>query len=404
MIECNLAAAELPIDIGRKGGGASFEVDDSQMSRRHCSVELEDDTYLIRDLNSSNGTWINGADIDQAQLNDGDVIHVGGSTINVKRLHDKQDDPLLGKQLGSFLIQAVIGKGSQATVFRGTQVNLDRPVALKIMRSENGKKNSAVESFLKEAREAGRLNHPHVVQAHDVFEHEDLYILVMELMEGGSSLQHLQQDGPLDLEDAVVIMQHMGEALAYAEANKLVHRDVKPANILSTQNGIYKLADLGIATRLKKGSAQDSRMHGTPLYMSPEQATGAKVDTRSDIYGLGASIWHLITGAPVFPGSPREVIGAHMHRDIPNLEELVPSLNPGLRELICSMLAKNPNERPRNGKEVADRAAAFTGSAEIAVANSSPATSGRRRARGGRSTTRRVGGRKGGRRRSRRRR
>ncbi len=406
-VECNLATAEFPVLIGRKGGGAHLQVDDTQMSRKHCEITFEDDEYIIKDLKSSNGTWINGADREQAILTDGDIISVGGSTMTVKRLLDKQDDPLIGKQLNGFMVQAMIGQGSQATVFRGTQVNLDRAVAMKIMRSE-GQTKSQVDAFLKEAREAGRLNHPHVVQAHDVFQVDGLYVLIMELMEGGSALHALQQDGPIDYEEAVVILQQMGEAINYAQTSKLVHRDVKPANILSTQNGIYKLADLGIATRLRDGSSHDSRMHGTPLYMSPEQARGDKVDSRSDIYGLGASIWHLITGAPVFTGPPREVIAAHMHREVPNLAEAAPGINPGLQELIVAMLAKNPNDRPLNGLEVTSRAGAFAGSAEMVVTGSASNASGRKRTlrgRGaGRRSTARGSTRTGVRRRSRRRR
>lgn len=388
--ECNLATAALPVTLGRKGGSADIEIDDSQMSRRHCSVEADDEAFVLRDLGSSNGTWVNGAEREEAYLQPGDMINVGGSNIEVKRLLDKQDDPLIGQQLGQFLIQAVIGRGSQATVFRGTQVNLDRPVALKIMRNADAQNDNQIKMFIKEAREAGRLNHPHVVQAHDVFEQGDLHVLVMELMEGHSTMHQLQHEGPLPYELAVTILQHIGDALNYAEANHLVHRDVKPANMLSTQNGIYKLADLGIATRMRKGFDGDGRMHGTPLYMSPEQAMGGKVDTRTDIYGLGASIWHLITGSPVFAGNPREVIGAHMHRSVPDLKELIPDCNPGLRELIMAMLSKDPADRPRNGQEIIDRAAAFVGSAEVVGVGSSTAGGRRRRTR--RSGTARRGG------------
>jgi serine/threonine-protein kinase len=185
-------------------------------------------------------------------------------------------------------------------------------------------------------------------------------------------------------------MQHLGDAISYAEAKTLVHRDVKPANILSTHNGIYKLADLGIATRLSKDGASDGRMHGTPLYMSPEQAMGKAVDTRTDIYGLGASIWHLITGSPVFPGNPREVIGAHMHRPVPDLAEAVPDCHPGLRELVMAMLAKSPEDRPRNGREIIDRATAFAGIAEVV------SSSGSRRRTVSRSVARRGAGRRQG--------
>ena len=403
-LECNLATAELPLVFGRSGGKASITIDDSQMSRKHCEIIKEDGEFIIRDLGSSNGTWVNGAERIHAILADGDMIHIGGTTMQVKRLHDKQDDPLIGRDLNGFVIQAVIGRGSQATVFRGTQVNLDRSVAMKIMRSE-GEKKSAVTSFLKEAREAGRLNHPHVVQVHDVFQADDLYVLIMELMEGMSTLHHMQQEGPYEYEEGLKILQHMSDAVAYAQANKLVHRDIKPANILQTSNGIYKLADLGIATRLSRESIQDGRMHGTPLYMSPEQARGDTVDTRADIYCLGASFWHLVTGTPVFTGSPREVIGAHMHREVPNLAEAAPGLNPGLIELITSMLSKDPNERPANGQEVGLRAAAFVGSADVGSTSLSPA---KRRNNGrGRSARRRTSAtvaRRGGRRRTRRRR
>ena len=405
--ECNLAAVKLPVSFGREGGGADMQVTDTQMSRKHCEIFKEDDEFIIKDLNSSNGTWINGTDRQQAILQDGDMINVGGSSMEVMRLENKQDDPLLGRDLNGFLVQAVIGSGSQAKVFRGTQVNLDRAVAMKIMRGDSQSK-SQIENFVKEAREAGRLNHPNVVQVHDVFNVGDLYVLIMELMEGESTLHQLQKDGPFDYEEGLKVLMHMADAIAYAQANKIVHRDIKPANILQTNNGIYKLADLGIATRLRKGVAQDGRMHGTPLYMSPEQARGDKIDTRADIYCLGASIWHLITGAPVFTGSPREVIGAHMHRDVPDLKEAAPGLNPGLADLITSMLAKNPNERPINGQELAVLAGGYVGQADLGEPATANGNGSRRRGSRGRGRRRpaTAGSRKSGgaRRRSRRRR
>ena len=152
--------------------------------------------------------------------------------------------------MGGFELMEILGSGSYGTVYRGMQVALGRPVAIKVLDEKHRQKPEQIHSFLAEARAAGRLNHPNVVQVHDVRQVDDDFLLIMELVDGGSTADRLRIDGPQSVEAMCAVMEDMGHALSYAASQKLVHRDVKPDNILISQEGVYKLADLGIATSI----------------------------------------------------------------------------------------------------------------------------------------------------------
>lgn len=356
----DLSRRTLPIVIGRDSELADVAIVDGQASRRHCGIELASDgQFMARDMGSSNGLWINGSLVPYGPLRHGDSIRIGKTHLMIESDAQRPIEPLLGKVLGGYELQEVLGRGSFGTVFKGTQLTLGREVGIKILGEEFSSNPEAVQSFLTEARRAGRLNHPHLVNVHDVIQVGDHYLLIMELMKC-SSTDLLRINGPLDEASALTLIDHIGRALAYAESQRLVHRDVKPDNILVTDDGLYKLVDLGIAASISAdGQAHQSRILGSPQYVAPEQARGLAIDGRADIYGLGATIWHLVTGKPLFTGTNREIILHHLKTPIPDLSELVPDLTSDFVDLISDLLEKDPNDRPAHATEVVERALAI---------------------------------------------
>ncbi|MFW5845054.1 MAG: protein kinase domain-containing protein [Planctomycetota bacterium] len=398
------------LSLGRDADKADVAINDKQLSRCHCLVRRQGEILLLEDSASSNGTWLNGDRIGAAvELVDGDVITIGSIQLFVEQEPHDEGDPLVGRKLGDFEILGVLGRGSCGVVYRGLQSTLARPVAIKVLKPEWAKNHKRRQAFLSEARNAGLLNHPNLIQVHDVVTAEGHEFMVMEYAQGGSVDVILAEDGPLELVEVLRILADMGRALAYAHAKGLIHRDVKPANILIAGD-LYKLADLGIAARIdEQGAVQQKRFAGSPSYLAPEQACGKPLDGRADIYALGASVWHLLTGKPIYSGTAREVIQQQVEAPVPDLRRLVPNVPGPLLSLLNRMLAKAVVERIAEAQLVADIAqrALDQQLAIGGIGGGGPAagTSGRRpvrRRRGRRPSARRVAG--GARRRSRRRR
>jgi len=352
----DLATLALPAVIGRDSELAQIVLVDSQVSRAHCVIAKQGNGFQMEDLGSRNGTLLNGNRIPKSPLRHGDEIKVGGTRIQVELVEGQAaNDPLVGKRLGGFDLHSVLGKGRFGTVYRGIQVALSRPVAIKILGEDSRGDPQKVQSFLTEARRAGRLNHPNLVQVHDVCEIENQYLLIMELMKCSTS-DLLKAQGPLPEPTVVRILTDTARALAYAETQRLVHRDVKPDNILVNDEGVFKLADLGIAMQLSEdGLAHQDRIFGSPHYVAPEQARGGAIDGRADLYGLGATAWHLLSGRTIFTGTSRQVVAAHINQELPELETLCPDLSEAMTELVYDLLEKTPTERPANAAEVLKR-------------------------------------------------
>jgi serine/threonine protein kinase len=352
----DLATITLPAVIGRDSELAQIVVPDGQVSRAHCVINRDGGGYQVEDLGSRNGTLLNDRKIAKCPLKHGDLIKVGGTRVRIELLDTRdKDDPLVGKRLGGFDLHSVLGKGRFGTVYRGVQVALSRPVAVKVLGDEYRSDPTKVQAFLTEARRAGRLNHPNLVQVHDVCQVDENYLLIMELMKC-SAMDQLEAQGALPEPGVLKLLSDIAKALGYAESQRLVHRDVKPDNILVNEEGAYKLADLGIATPIAAdGLAHQERIFGSPHYVAPEQAKGGTIDGRADLYALGATAWHLLTAKPVFEGSSRQVVAAHINAELPDLEELAPNTSEGLVELVYDLLEKDPAERPANAAEVVKR-------------------------------------------------
>lgn len=371
--------------LGRDRDVATLVIPDPQVSRAHCALRRDPKGFILEDLGSRNGTWLNGKKVASAEVKPRDKVKIGRSELTfelIGSLSGEYTDPLLGTALSGYKLEEVLGKGSYGTVYRGLQMALNRPVAIKVLDKRHQQDPERVKAFLEEARRAGRLNHPNVVQVHDVCEVDGQYFLVMELMTGGSMSDRLRIDGTLDDEDCLRILIDIGHALSYAESQRLVHRDVKPDNILVNDDGVYKLADLGIAAPIAEdGVARQVRAFGSAHYVAPEQARGGAIDGRADIYGLGATIFHLLTGRPMYEGTSREIVTAHIRQPMPDLTALAPESSPELIELITSMLSKDPAGRPGNGMAIAEAAEAIMRAPEATASLSGRQTASPRRRR-----------------------
>lgn len=349
----DLGELKLPAVIGRDSDLSQIVVADSQASRAHCKLEEGEGGLLVEDLDSRNGTWLNGQRIHRGILRPSDTLVVGSTQLFIEE--PAEPDPLEGKRMGNFELQEVIGRGSYGTVYRALQVNLSRQVAVKVLDGECARDPVRVKEFLTEARRAGRLNHPNLVQVHDVLQIEDHYLLVMELMQR-SATAILEEEGPFSESQIIGLLRDICRALAYAEGQRLVHRDVKPDNILVSEDGAFKLADLGIAMPMNaEGGTKQERIFGSPHYVAPEQAKGGVIDGRSDLYALGASAWHLATGTTLFQGTTRQLVTHHCNTPIPDLRRSAPRLSQTTVQFIVSLLAKNPEQRPATAAEAVKR-------------------------------------------------
>jgi len=260
---------------------------------------------------------------------------------------------LVGTKIDGFAIEGVVGGGAFGTVYRGRQVGLDREVALKVPTFEIAADPIMARRFAREARAAARIDHPGVVSIYAVGELSDgRPYLAMQLLEG-QPLDRILNDGPLPVVRALGIARQIASALSETHAADVVHRDLKPTNIMwrRDRNGDDRitLVDFGIAV-CKPGNADATRLTsggliGTPHYMSPEQAHGEVVDARADLYALGCLLFELVTGSTPFEGSGFEVLLAHLGRPAPRPSERNADIPENLDRLVLSLMAKKPDER-----------------------------------------------------------
>jgi len=251
----------------------------------------------------------------------------------------------IGMSLNQFRLTAHLGEGSTGKVYRAEDRVLGRSIAVKIIAQAQ---TGGVEAFLREARLTASLEHPYITRLYQVGRWGSWLYIAMELVDGGHAGQLVDASGPLPLSRAAQLGAQAAEALAYAHGRGVVHCDVKPANLLLTRAGDCKLSDFGLARMIGRMEADEDAFGcvGTPLYCSPEMAQGLRPDPSADIYSLGATMWHLLTGAPPFPsGTTREVINQHIRARLPDLRTLRPDLPKPLATLITRSLAKNPVDR-----------------------------------------------------------
>ena len=255
-----------------------------------------------------------------------------------------------GKMLGRFKLTRLIGQGAMGKVFRAEDVTLRRQVALKIFPQQitRGQRTFKVEQFIREARSAAQIEHPHVVHIYEVGKAAGWYYIAMELLEGGSLQELVTAGGPMDQYRACSLCADAAEGLAHAHRMGIVHRDIKPANLMLTRAGRCKLTDFGLARFEDPNDpfSLPSEAVGTPLYVAPEVAIGTPATAQSDIYGLGATLWFLLTGKPPFLGkTQKEVLLKHRNEPLPDLLMIRPDLSRSLGDALQKSMAKQPDGR-----------------------------------------------------------
>ena len=249
----------------------------------------------------------------------------------------------------------LIARGGMAEVYRAHDRLLDRPVALKVLFPELSVDRSFVERFRREAQAAANLSHPNIVPVFDWGEDTGTYFIVMEFIDGRPLSSILKSAGTLSPERTADIGAHVASALGYAHKHGVVHRDVKPGNVLITDDGAVKVTDFGIARAIntEESLTQTGAVMGTATYFSPEQAEGLGVDARSDIYSLGVVLFEMVTGRPPFLGdSPVAVASKHVRDNPPTPRELNPQIPPTFEAIILKSMAKDPAHRYATADEL----------------------------------------------------
>jgi len=279
-------------------------------------------------------------------------------------------EPALGETLAGYTLVRRIGQGSMGTVFEAIQEGLKRRVALKVLPETVAKNAIFFAGFKREAQAVAKLNHPNIVQIFDIDEDKNHHFFSMEYVDGESLADLLARKKRLPVSEAVPIIAQTAAALDFAYEHLLVHRNLKPSNILLTEQGDVKVADLGLAKSFEGTSVGIVRgAHGGPLYMAPEFSKNPRLaDCRSDIYALGAVLFHLLTGRPPFPGpSVPEMIIQHADMPFPSAHALVPEIPKGLDGLLAKMCAKDPADRFQTYAELLERLQALLSGTDIRV-------------------------------------
>ncbi|MFQ3534830.1 MAG: serine/threonine protein kinase [Aggregatilineales bacterium] len=269
---------------------------------------------------------------------------------------------LIGRQFGQYEIIAQIGKGGMAAVYRARQHNIDREVAIKVIVPEVARQPEFAQRFVREAKTIAKLSHAHILKVFDYGQEGDLIYLVMELMLGGTLMDRIRQS-VLPLRDTARILNQIASALDYAHKRSIIHRDMKPQNVLFDDSDNAFLTDFGIAKVLDEHISGEKSLDltrpgtsmGTPLYMSPEQWRGIPVDGRADVYGLGVMLFEMLSGRlPFASETPVGMMHAHVYEPPPPLRSLRPDLPESVERVVAKALAKDPNLRWQTAGQLAE--------------------------------------------------
>ena len=326
------------------------------------SADVFEDGAATRRLGPSDSAAVTRAKLSASHL---DAAETSGGSGTLFDAGDSATPRWLGKSVGRFRLLSLLGEGSWGRVFEAEDGDLHRRVALKVLRARDprtGQTNKIAGGVIREARAAARITHPHVVQVYEVGEDKGLLYIAMELVDGGTLRDLVKSGGPMDAARACLMAADAADALAKAHHLGVIHRDVKPGNLMLSRGGRCMLADFGLATIDDPEDAHRySRTAGTPHFVAPEIVRGNPADARSDLYALGATLYYLLAGRPPFAeaggdgsrGDRNGVLRAHLDQTPPPLTSFRHDLEPGLLSVIDKAMAKDPSQRFNKAAELA---------------------------------------------------
>lgn len=295
------------------------------------------------------------------------LLEVGSDSATSQQPADPPAEPELNLRFGQVQVTRELGAGGMGKVYKGQHLGLDVPVAVKTMGEALARDAMGRQRFLREARTAAKLDHPNIVRVLDVAEQNGTPFIVMEFVDGTDLSALLKKHGPLAGMAALKVIAQVADGLAHAHAQGIVHRDIKPHNIFVAKDGRVKLGDFGLARAVEATTelTMPGAAIGTAHYMSPEQSHGQEIDQRSDIYSLGITAWHLITGAPPYNGTtPVSIAVQHVNKDVPYEREKFGHLPDAAVYLLISMTSRDAAQRP-SAREVHDRLAQMVGNVRL---------------------------------------
>jgi serine/threonine-protein kinase len=372
---------ELKIDAacvaGRDPSAVQIVLSDPASSRRHFQVAARDGKWYVTDLGSKNSTYLNSERLTkETELANGDNLQVGETVLSFID-EDKGDKSaaqgLNGKEIGGYKILDRLGRGGMGTVFKAKQISLNRVIALKVLASKFAKDPKFVEKFQSEARAAGQLNHPNVVQVFDVGQLAGLHFFSMELMEGGcvQDLLTAAPEGRLTWQEAMPLIVDAARGLVFAEKRGIIHRDIKPDNLMLTSEQRVKIGDLGLAKKAEEG-AGDKQIFGTPHFIAPEQAQGKEITHAADLYALGATFYRMITGKTPFAGETvKEILKKQINEPHQPIRQIVPDFPEDLEAIVDKLMAKKVENRYQSATKLVEDLEAFQLAHQIELAGGS---------------------------------
>jgi len=313
----------------------------TELELQHCQKELEncpaDQPATLREL----------------LINKGYITPTQAKRVKATAKESKD----VAEQIPGYKILGKLGAGAMAVVYKATQLSLHRTVAIKILPKRFSEKPDYVKRFYKEGQAAAKLNHNNIVAAFDVGEAGGYHYFVMEYVEGKTLYEDLAKNKVFDETDAIDIITQVARALAHAHACGLIHRDVKPKNIMINSAGVVKLADMGLARATddaKLAESEAGKAYGTPYYIAPEQIRGEiDIDGRADIYSLGVTLYHMLTGRVPFEAStPSDVMKKHLKESLIPPDHINTTLSAGIAEVIEVMMAKRKQNRYSTAEEL----------------------------------------------------
>ncbi len=317
----------------------------------------EPDSPSPSERSSAPGAWHSSvADGDSSKGVEGrdpPTVRTGGSSVRPKAGSSITPIPLPmpGDQIDSFILEESIGVGGMGAVFRAQDTKLDRHVALKILPPEQSKDSEVVQRFYQEGRAAARLDHENIARVFTIGHDGPIHFIAFEYIEGTTIRQRVEQGGPLSVSEAINYTLQIASALVHASERGVVHRDIKPSNIIVSHQGRAKLVDMGLARRFERGGddglTQSGMTLGTFDYISPEQARDPRdVDVRSDLYSLGCTLFHMLTGRPPFPdGTVLQKLIQHQEETPPSVRALNPHVPVELANVLSKLMAKERERR-----------------------------------------------------------